>query len=200
MTLCAYLHRVRAGDKSAVDARHQRIRAQAVGAVDRVVAFAGRRTGPRCWCAARSPPTGRPWCSACRGRSSSARRADRRPQTSRRFRGCLPACGRASCGRCASGRDRPSAGRRCRGRARRPPCEWRGSRRRAAPGCRTWDTTLPGSTSARFRECSWDRACRPAVCGTQTRPPSPRADSDIRRSLSSPGIDVGCTWMNSPLA
>src|SRR5438270_385835 len=29
--------------------------------------------------------------------------------------------------------------------------------------------------------------------GTQTRPPSPRADSDIKRNLSSPGIDVGCT-------
>src|SRR5437899_8502452 len=27
--------------------------------------------------------------------------------------------------------------------------------------------------------------------GTQTRPPSPRADSDINRSLSSPGMDVG---------
>ena len=31
----------------------------------------------------------------------------------------------------------------------------------------------------------------PAFFGTHTRPPSPRADSDIRRSLSSPGIDVG---------
>src|ERR1700730_12675245 len=40
----------------------------------------------------------------------------------------------------------------------------------------------------------------PADFGTQTRPPSPRADSDIRRNLSSPGIDVGCTWMNSPFA
>ncbi len=29
--------------------------------------------------------------------------------------------------------------------------------------------------------------------GTQTRPPSPRADSDISRNLSSPGIDVGWT-------
>ncbi len=36
--------------------------------------------------------------------------------------------------------------------------------------------------------------------GTQTRPPSPRADSDMRRSLSSPGMAVGWTWMNSPLA
>src|SRR5208337_3166088 len=36
--------------------------------------------------------------------------------------------------------------------------------------------------------------------GTQTRPPSPRADSDMSRSLSSPGIHVGCTWMNSPFA
>ena len=33
--------------------------------------------------------------------------------------------------------------------------------------------------------------CRLSCRGTQTRPPSPRADSDIRRSLSSPGIDVG---------
>src|SRR3974377_1810308 len=40
----------------------------------------------------------------------------------------------------------------------------------------------------------------PGLRGTHTRPPSPRADSDIRRNLSSPGIDVGCTWMNSPLA
>src|SRR5258706_2709639 len=40
----------------------------------------------------------------------------------------------------------------------------------------------------------------PLVFGTHTRPPSPRADSDIRRSLSSPGIEVGCTWMNSPFA
>ena len=38
------------------------------------------------------------------------------------------------------------------------------------------------------------------VAGTQTRPPSPRADSDMRRSLSSPGMAVGWTWMNSPLA
>ena len=29
------------------------------------------------------------------------------------------------------------------------------------------------------------------VLGTQTRPPSPRADSDMRRSLSSPGMQVG---------
>ena len=36
--------------------------------------------------------------------------------------------------------------------------------------------------------------------GTQMRPPSPRADSDMRRSLSSPGMAVGWTWMNSPLA
>ena len=40
----------------------------------------------------------------------------------------------------------------------------------------------------------------PRARGTQTRPPSPRADSDISRSLSLAGIDVGCTWMNSPLA
>jgi hypothetical protein len=33
----------------------------------------------------------------------------------------------------------------------------------------------------------------PALRGTQTRPPSPRADSDISRSLSSPGMQVGCT-------
>src|SRR5205807_7029189 len=33
--------------------------------------------------------------------------------------------------------------------------------------------------------------------GTHTRPPSPRADSLIKRSLSSPGMAVGCTWMNS---
>ena len=40
----------------------------------------------------------------------------------------------------------------------------------------------------------------PLTRGTQTRPPSPRADSDMRRSLSTPGMAVGCTWMNSPLA
>src|SRR6266849_6104941 len=40
----------------------------------------------------------------------------------------------------------------------------------------------------------------PFARGAQTRPPSPRADSLIKRSLSSPGIEVGCTWMNSPLA
>ena len=40
----------------------------------------------------------------------------------------------------------------------------------------------------------------PFARGTHMRPPSPRADSDIRRSLSEPGIDVGWTWMNSPLA
>src|SRR5699024_3431667 len=34
----------------------------------------------------------------------------------------------------------------------------------------------------------------------QIRPPSPRADSLIRRNLSSPGIAVGWIWMNSPLA
>ena len=36
--------------------------------------------------------------------------------------------------------------------------------------------------------------------GTHTRPPSPRAVSLISRSLSAPGIAVGWTWMNSPLA
>src|SRR4030095_14386743 len=40
----------------------------------------------------------------------------------------------------------------------------------------------------------------PRARGTQTRPPSPRADSDMSRSLSEPGMDVGWTWMNSPLA
>ena len=39
-----------------------------------------------------------------------------------------------------------------------------------------------------------------ASFGTQTRPPSPRALSEMRRSLSAPGIAVGCTWMNSPFA
>ena len=37
-------------------------------------------------------------------------------------------------------------------RARRPPCEWRAWPRRAGRGCRTWDTTLRGNTSARTRE------------------------------------------------
>jgi hypothetical protein len=36
--------------------------------------------------------------------------------------------------------------------------------------------------------------------GTQTRPPSPRTLSEMRRSLSAPGIAVGWTWMNSPFA
>ena len=40
----------------------------------------------------------------------------------------------------------------------------------------------------------------PFFLGTQTRPPSPRTDSDISRSLSSPGMEVGCTWVNSALA
>ena len=43
-------------------------------------------------------------------------------------------------------------------------------------------------------------ADRAAVRGTQTRPPSPRALSLISRSLSAPGMAVGWTWMNSPLA
>src|SRR5512144_2567096 len=40
----------------------------------------------------------------------------------------------------------------------------------------------------------------PLVRGTQTRPPSPRADSEIRRHLSSPGMAVGCTCIISGLA
>ena len=39
----------------------------------------------------------------------------------------------------------------------------------------------------------------PGFWGTQTRPPSPRADSQMRRHLSSPGIAVGWTWMISGL-
>jgi hypothetical protein len=39
----------------------------------------------------------------------------------------------------------------------------------------------------------------PCLRGTQTRPPSPRADSLIRRHLSAPGIAVGWTWIISPL-
>jgi len=40
----------------------------------------------------------------------------------------------------------------------------------------------------------------PCFLGTHTRPPSPRADSLINRSLSMPGMAVGWTWMNSPFA
>src|SRR5690349_19397669 len=35
---------------------------------------------------------------------------------------------------------------------------------------------------------------------TQTLPPSPLVDSEMSRSLSSPGIAVGWIWINSPLA
>ena len=44
------------------------------------------------------------------------------------------------------------------------------------------------------------RAAPSASCGTQTRPPSPRTLSEMRRSLSAPGMAVGWTWMNSPFA
>ncbi len=42
-----------------------------------------------------------------------------------------------------------------------------------------------------FRDATSGSRLSPGVFGTQTRPPSPRADSDIRRSLSSPGMEVG---------
>ncbi len=39
----------------------------------------------------------------------------------------------------------------------------------------------------------------PGLRGTQTRPPSPRALSEIKRHLSSPGMAVGCTCIISGL-
>ncbi len=66
-------------------------------------------------------------------------------------------------------------------------------------GCRTWGNAPRGSTQRSPSGMDWAARLSLRSLGTQTRPPSPRADSDMRRSLSSPGMAVGWTWMNSPL-
>ena len=205
----------RRDDQPAEDARQQRVGAQPVGAVVLVVALAdgvqardvrlliARRAGRRGRRrpSARSRPTGRPSSSGRRGKSSSARRADRRPGTSRRCSGCRRACGRAPRAECASGRDTRTAG---------PASTLRPSFTQTSKISRvamSRGTRLPYFGIPLFEEVV-PLAPRESLCGsrgscglrgTHTRPPSPRADSLISRSLSAPGIAVGCTWMNSAL-
>ena len=92
-------------------------------------------------------------CRACRGAGWHRRNRDRRRGPSRRRRGLR----RRRLWRCAR-------------------------RRRAAPGCRSWDSGAPGSNRARLRESGRGERLSPFFSGTQMRP-SLRSDSLISVSF-----------------
>ena len=98
---CGVFDRRGAGDAAAENAGDERIRAEPIGAVILVFAFAGgvnsRDVGRLIFVS----PTCRPSCNAWPGKLSWVRRADRRREIFRRFRGCLRACGRAFRAECA---------------------------------------------------------------------------------------------------
>jgi len=116
----------------------------------------------------------------------------RRPGTARRCRGFPPALCRARRGADGSrrGRRHPiGLDTQASSRHTLKMARWR---YRAAPDCRTRVSIFEEIVSLVF----WNQLRRTRVCGLRGNPdasPSPRALSLISRSLSAPGMAVGCT-------
>ncbi len=196
------------GEQARKDTRQQRIGAQTIGTVVVVVAFADRiqtfdighvvlRVRPlpshhrRC---ERNRPTVHPCCSEQLGRFASVRRVDRHLGTSRRFPESRQVCDQVPIWGYGSGPNRRSSdpfrysahhSRRCQRSLV--------SRYHAGPNFRIPGIAVPRSNSVRHREYREAARGSCGFFGTQTRPPSPRADSLISRNLSLPGIAVGWT-------